>query len=63
MMQEAKLNGQIAKIVCGKGEEMLRNSSIPENLWPEAWEYSVWLKNRAPSRALKGNKTPWESYF
>lgn len=63
MMQETTVSGQVSKILTEKGTELLRVSSIPENLWPEAIQHAVWLKNRAPARALrkKDAKTPYEA--
>ena len=63
MVQEASISGQVSKIISEKGTELLRISSIPENLWPEAIQHSVWLKNRTPARALrkKDAKTPYEA--
>lgn len=39
---------------------MLIQSQLPTTLWAEAVRHSVWLRNRAPTRALDGNKTPLE---
>ena len=63
MVQEASISEQISKIVSEKSTELLRVSRIPENLWPEAVQHAVWLKNRAPARALrkKETKTPYEA--
>lgn len=63
MVQEPTLSGQVSKIVVGRGTEMLRLTSIPENLFPEAIQHAVYLKNRSTSRALKRRekKTPWEA--
>ena len=61
MIQEHILPDRIAGIIRGHAEEMLRNSTAPEMLWPEAWQHAVWLKNRAPTRALKDRKTPYEA--
>ena len=63
MVQETSISGQISKIISEKGTELLRVSSIPENLWPEAIQHAVWLKNRTPARALrkKDAKTPYEA--
>jgi len=63
MVQETSISGQVSKIVSEKGTELLRISSIPENLWPEAIQHAVWLKNRTPARALrkKEAKTPYEA--
>ena len=63
MVQETSISGQVSKIISEKGTELLRISSIPENLWPEAIQHAVWLKNRTPARALrkKDAKTPYEA--
>ncbi|KAK4067059.1 hypothetical protein Purlil1_13929 [Purpureocillium lilacinum] len=63
MVQETSISGQVSKIISEKGTELLRISSIPENLWPEAIQHAVWLKNRTPSRALRKReaKTPYEA--
>ena len=63
MVQETSISGQVSKIISEKGTELLRISSIPENLWPEAVQHAVWLKNRTPARALrkKDAKTPYEA--
>ena len=63
MVQEASISGQISKIISEKSTELLRVSQIPANLWPEAIQHAVWLKNRTPARALrkKEAKTPYEA--
>jgi hypothetical protein len=63
MVQETSISGQVSKIISEKGTELLRVSKIPEKLWPEAIQHAVWLKNRAPARALrkKDAKTPYEA--
>ena len=63
MVQETSISGQVSRIISEKGTELLRMSSIPENLWPEAIQHSVWLKNRTPARALRKTdvKTPYEA--
>ena len=63
MIQEKSISGQISKIISEKSTELLRVSKIPENLWPEAVQHAVWLKNRTPARALrkKEAKTPYEA--
>ncbi len=63
MVQETSISGQVSKIISEKGTELMRISSIPENLWPEAIQHAVWLKNRTPARALrkKDAKTPYEA--
>lgn len=59
MVQETSIFGQVSE----KGTELLRVSSIPENLWPEAIQHAVWLKTRTPARALrkKDVRTPYEA--
>ena len=61
MIHDNSVGGQIRKIIEERGNELLRNSTLPEILWPEAMDYAAWLKNRAPTRALKSGKTPWET--
>ncbi|KAJ6610757.1 hypothetical protein B0H10DRAFT_2058912 [Mycena sp. CBHHK59/15] len=39
---------------------MLSASQLPKSLWAEAWRHSVWLRNRAPTRALPNETTPFE---
>jgi hypothetical protein len=40
---------------------MLIAKSLPSFLWDEAAKHAVYLRNRAPTRALKG-KTPYEAW-
>lgn len=65
MIQDTTVSGQISKIISEKSNELLRGSSIPANLWPEAFTHAVWNKNRATARALlkKDKKTPWEALY
>ena len=60
MIQDNAIGRQIRRIIEERGNEFLRNSTLPEALWPEAVDYAAWLKNRTPTRALKSKKTPWE---
>ena len=60
MIQDQSIGGQIRKIIEQSGHELLRNTNLPENTWPEAMDYAAWLKNRTPTRAVKLKKTPWE---
>ena len=39
---------------------MLDGSNLPDNLWAEAVNYHVWIRNRVPTRALDDLKTPFE---
>ncbi|KAG9511488.1 hypothetical protein KCV07_g10138, partial [Aureobasidium melanogenum] len=61
MMLEANIAGQISKILELRTAETLRTTTIPEDLWVEAFELAVWHKNRSPARALQMKKTPWEA--
>jgi hypothetical protein len=48
------------QLIAGRAEELLRNATLPENLWPEALRLAVYLKNRSPTTALKFEITPSE---
>ncbi|KFY80857.1 hypothetical protein V499_00312 [Pseudogymnoascus sp. VKM F-103] len=61
MLQELSLSGQLSHIIREKGSELLRNTTLPEKLWPYAIRQAVWHKNRSPTRALKDQLTPWEA--
>ncbi|KAG9512183.1 hypothetical protein KCU93_g10402, partial [Aureobasidium melanogenum] len=63
MMRETHLAGRVADIIGKRTQEALEHTTIPEELWPEAFELGVWLKNRAPSRALRGKITPWQALY
>jgi hypothetical protein len=63
MVQERTISGQLFRLIDNRSQQLLRETTIPENLWPEAFRHAVWLKNRSPSRALKGKITPWEALF
>ena len=39
---------------------MLSAAKLPDNLWAEAVAHQVWLRNRAPTKALPNSKTPLE---
>lgn len=43
-----------------RARAMLFESGLPKFLWEEAIRHAIWLKNRMPTRALKG-KTPFEA--
>ena len=62
MLQEAtnSISATISKILETRTEETMRDVSLPETLWVEAFSHAIWIKNRSPSRALKGKVTPWE---
>ncbi len=61
MIQEQTMTGQITKIITERTTEMLRSTTVPEFLWPEALRHAVWLKNRSPTKAHKNKKTPFEA--
>jgi hypothetical protein len=65
MIQDTSISGQVSKIISEKSNELLRGSSIPAKLWPEAFVHSIWNKNRSTARALlkKEKKTPWEALY
>jgi transposase InsO family protein len=65
MIQEATITKRITKIITEESIALMRSCELPENLWPEAIEHAVWLKNRSPARALRKRekKTPWEAMF
>ena len=42
---------------------LLHSSKLPKNLWGEAINHAVWLKNRTPTRALPDGKTPYEMLY
>jgi len=60
IMQDAAVPQRLRRIFTEKGEESLRNTNLPAKLWPEAVDHAIWLRNRAPTRALKNKMTPWE---
>lgn len=41
---------------------MLHQAELPKNLWAEAINFTVWLKNRTSTKAL-GNVTPYEQLY
>src|SRR4051812_32262179 len=41
---------------------ILAESNLPKILWMEIAETVVYLKNRSPTRSIKG-KTPYEAWF
>jgi hypothetical protein len=42
---------------------LLHSSKLPKNLWGEAINHAVWLKNRTPTRALPDGETPYEALY
>lgn len=66
MMQETNItnvSGRILKLLDARTKETLKETSLPEVIWPEAFRHAVWLKNRSPCRALQDKKTPWEELY
>lgn len=60
MINDNSLSGQLAKIVIGYADKMIRSTQLPASLWPEAVDYAVYLAARTPTRTLK-DKTPYEA--
>jgi hypothetical protein len=60
MLVEAEVATRYLHLFIEKYHELLRNSTIPKLLWPEAVKHAVWQKNRSPTRAHKNKTTPWE---
>ena len=42
---------------------LLHSSKLPKNLWGEAINHAVWLKNRTPTHALPDGETPYEVLY
>jgi transposase InsO family protein len=42
---------------------VLHHSGLPKNLWAEAVQNAVWLKNRTSTRALGNDTTPYEKLY
>ena len=59
--RDKTISGRIRRIITERSDEMLRNTTLPVFLWPEAIKHSVWLKNRSPAKAHRYRKTPWEA--
>lgn len=60
MVQDDNPSAIIRTIVTENGKQMMQNSSLPQELWPEAIQYATWLKSRTPTSSLKWKVTPWE---
>ena len=39
---------------------MMEEAKLPKNLWAEAINYHVWVRNRVPTRSIAETKTPYE---
>ncbi|OAQ57917.1 integrase core domain-containing protein [Pochonia chlamydosporia 170] len=65
ILQEAtnSVSATISKILGTRSEETMRNVSLSETLWVEAFAHAIWIKNRSPSRALEGKMTPWQALY
>lgn len=78
MHHDVDVIGRITDVIVKKSDEFISilkkrdgqvwvdNPNSPaecDKMWPESMEHAVWLKNRAPARALKKRKakTPWEA--
>ena len=42
---------------------LLHLSKLPKNLWGEAINHDIWLKNRTPTQALPDGKTQYEMLY
>ena len=60
IIQHTRLPDSIVQTFDARIQEFLRNSQVPERLWPEAVRHAVWSKNRLPTRVHKTGKTPFE---
>lgn len=65
MLQEAtnSVSSTISKILGTRTEEAMRNVSLSETLWVEAFSHAIWIKKTSPSRALEEKITPWEAFY
>ena len=53
------LNRMLLEQTCA----LLHSSKLPKNLWGEAINHVVWLKNRTPTQALPNWKMPYEMLY
>ena len=44
-------------------KETLKAKSLPPNLWPQAIQHSVWLKNHIITSSLNSKITPFQAYM
>ena len=44
-------------------KETLKAKSLPPNLWPQAIQHSVWLKNHIITSSLNSKITPFQAYY
>ena len=42
---------------------LLHQSRLPLPFWALAMDMAVWLLNRSPTKALSGNRSPYEAYY
>jgi hypothetical protein len=63
MIEDFQPSSTMTKAITNRTEEMLRNATLPDGLWTYAMKESVYKKNRAPTKALKFKKTPWEALY
>jgi hypothetical protein len=61
MIQDFTPTSPMVQGIVNRNEEALRNATLPEGLWMFAMVESVNKKNRAPSKALRFLKTPYEA--
>lgn len=60
MMQELSLPQSVQRAITGRMGELMRVTTAPEKFWVEAYQHSLWLRNRSTTRALAHTTTPWE---
>jgi len=63
MIEDFQPSSDMTKAIINRTEETLRNATLPDGLWTYAVREAVYKKNRAPSKALKYAKTPWEALY
>ncbi|CAI9626822.1 unnamed protein product [Alternaria burnsii] len=61
MIQDFSPTSPTIQGIVNRNEETLRNATLPEGLWIFAMMESVNKKNRAPAKALRFLKTPYEA--
>jgi hypothetical protein len=63
MIEDFSPSSATTQALVNRTEETLRNASLPEGPWTYAIRGTVNKKNRAPSRALKFEKPPYEALY
>lgn len=63
---ESQANGiaeRMNRTVIETTRVLLRQAGLPLPFWKLAAEMSAWLINRSPTKALSGNRSPFEAYY